>query len=322
MPRQAVFLDASTLAPSDLDLSALREITDLTEYPSTSPEETAARCKGASVAITNKVVFDEAVFTSCPELELVLVAATGVNSIDLEAAKRHGVAVYNVAGYSTSSVVQHTFAFILNLTTQVHRYAAEAGQWPDSPIFTRLDHPTFELAGKTLGIAGLGTIGQGVAKAAQSFGMNLRGLAREEGQASPMGIPRLPREEFFSTSDIVSLHCPLTPQSQGMINAETLGWMKREAFLINTGRGPLIEETDLAEALRNGTIAGAGLDVLAQEPPAADNPLLAEDLLATGRLLITPHTAWIAREARQRLVDGLVANFQAYETGQSTNRVA
>ena len=322
MSRNIVFLDASTLAPSDLDLSALRELGELTEYDATSPSDTISRCKGAEVAITNKVVLDGDIFTACPDLKLVLVAATGVNCIDLEAARAHGVTVCNVAGYSTDSVVQHTFALLLNLATNVHRYAAEAGEWPTSPIFTRLDHPAFEVAGKTLGIAGLGTIGQAVARTAQSLGMKVQALARTEGQAATAGVSRVARDVFFATSDVVSLHCPLTPESEHMINSETLSLMKPTALLLNTGRGPLVDEGALASALRDGTIAGAGLDVLAKEPPTGDNPLLAEDLLATGRLLITPHTAWISREARQRLVDGLVTNLRAYQDGNPVNQVA
>jgi glycerate dehydrogenase len=322
MPHNLVFLDTSTLAPADLDLGELRHLGALTEYDATAPADTISRCRHADVAITNKVVLDEAVFSACPDLKLVLVAATGVNCIDLEAARRHGVTVCNVAGYSTNSVVQHTFALLLNLATNVHRYTAEAAQWPDSPIFTRLDHPAFELAGKTLGIAGLGTIGQAVARTAQSLGMSVQALARSEDHASIDGIPRVSRALFFATSDVVSLHCPLTPESEHMISSETLNLMKPGSLLINTGRGPLVDEAALATALRQGAIAGAGLDVLAQEPPAADNPLLADDLLASGRLLITPHTAWIAREARQRLVDGLVANLRAFDAGSPTNRVA
>jgi glycerate dehydrogenase len=317
------FLDASTLAASDLDLSALEHLGTLTSFPTTTSAETIERCQTAEVVITNKVLLTAETFQACPNIKLVLVAATGVNCVDLDAAKAHGIPVCNVAGYSSSSVAQHTFALLLNLATNVHRYAAEAPLWPQSPIFTRLDHPAFELAGKSLGIAGLGDIGASVANIARSLGMTVHALGRKGSSNSILpDIPRLGRDSFFSTSDVISLHCPLTPETEHLINTATLDLMKPSALLINTSRGPLVDEPALAKALRENTIAGAGLDVLSAEPPSPENPLLADDLLDSGRLLITPHTAWISREARQRLVDGLVANLQAFLNGTPVNRVA
>lgn len=317
------FLDTSTLSPADLNLEPLEQLAELTTFPTTSSAETIARCQAADIIITNKVLITADVFKACPNLKLVLVSATGVNCVDLEAAKTHRVPVCNVAGYSSDSVAQHSFALLLNLATNIHRYSAEAQLWPDSPIFTRLDHPVVELAGKALGIVGLGDIGSSVARIAESFGMSVQALAREgSSNANLPHIPRLDSEAFFSSADVVSLHCPLTPETEQLINATTLAQMKPGAFLLNTSRGPLIDEAALAAALRAGGIAGAGLDVLSVEPPAPDHPLLAEDLLATGRLLVTPHTAWISREARQRLLDGLAANLQAFLDGTPINRVA
>ncbi|MDE0825354.1 MAG: D-2-hydroxyacid dehydrogenase [Akkermansiaceae bacterium] len=317
------FLDASTLAPADLDFGPLEQLGTLTTFPTTSPAETTARCQNADVIITNKVLITADTFQSCPNLKLILIAATGTNCVDLDAAKSHRIPVCNVAGYSSNSVAQHTFALLLNLATNVHRYSAEAKLWPDSPIFTRLDHPATELAGKTLGIAGLGDIGSAVANIAQSFGMHVQALAREGSSNSTQpDTPRVDRNTFFSTSDVISLHCPLTPETKNLINADTLVLMKQSAVLINTSRGPLVNEAALAYAIRTNSIAGAGLDVLAQEPPSPDNPLLAPTLLSTGRLLITPHTAWISHQARQSLLAGITANLQSFLNNTPTNRVA
>lgn len=317
------FLDASTVSPSDLDLGALERLGTLTCFDLTSPDDTVARCGDADVVITNKVLITSEVFEKCRSLKLVLVSATGVNCVDLEAAKAHGVPVCNVAGYSSSAVAQHVFALLLNLVTNVHRFAAEADQWPASPIFTRLDYPVIELSGRTLGIVGLGDIGSAVATVAQAFGMKVQVLARQGSTNAHLPeLPRVDQATFFSSSDVISLHCPLTAETEKLIDAEVLASMKPSAFLINTGRGPLVDEVALADALRNGGIAGAGLDVLSVEPPPPDHPLLAPDLLASGRLLVTSHTAWTSREARQRLLDGVAANLKAFLDGSPTNRVA
>ena len=312
-----VFLDASTLDRRDLDLSVLGSFGPLTLHDVTSPDQVSARIAGADVVITNKVPITDASLAANPTVKLVVSAATGVNQIDLDACKARGVMVCNVAGYSTDSVAQHTFALLLNLVTAVDRYAATSGKWPTLPIFTSLEHPVTELAGKTLGIVGLGTIGRAVARIATAFGMNVVAFARE--QASPDGdIPRLGGEAFFKTCDVISLHCPLTEQTRHFINRETLGLMKPTALLLNTGRGPLIDESALADALRAGKIGGAGLDVLSTEPPPAGHVLLANDL---PNLLITPHTAWSSREARQRLLDGILANIRGFMNGTPVNRI-
>lgn len=319
-----VFLDAATTTrEGDIDFGPLEALGELVLYDHSTPDQTAARCADADIILTNKVVLDAAVMDACSDLKLIQVCATGTNNVDLDAARERGIPVCNVSGYSTAAVVQHTFALILNLVTNVHRFAAEATEWPRSPFFTRLDHPVSELAGKTLGIAGLGTIGSAVADAAEAFGMKVVALARKGATGYPGGNrPRVQADEFFAHSDLISLHCPLTEDTEKMINAETLALMPDHALLINTGRGPLIDETALVAALEDGAIAGAGLDVLTEEPPAADYPLI----LAAAKmpnLLITPHTAWSSVESRRRLMDGVVGNLNAFTAGESElpNRV-
>ena len=309
------FLDASTVG--DVDLSQLALHGELKVYSTTSPEQVTSRLQPASIAITNKVVIDAAALENAPALKLICIAATGTNCVDLAAAKAAGVTVCNVAGYSTASVTQHTLGLLINLATGMNRYASESGQWAKSPIFTRLDHPMIDLADKTLGIIGLGTIGKSVAKAAKGFGMNVIALARDGAQQGE--IERLPREAFFAQADAVTLHCPLTPSTEKIINSETLEMMKTSAFLINTGRGQLIDENDLAAALKNGTISGAGLDVLTAEPPQADHVLLDSDL---PNLVITPHTAWASIESRRRLLQGVAGNIAAYLAGAPENVVS
>ena len=316
------FLDSSTLTRGDIDFSALEAFGSLTLHRVTSAADTLERSGGAEIIITNKVVLDAATIGALSDLKLILVSATGVNVVDLEAAREHGIPVCNVAGYSTPSVAQHVAALLLALATNVHRYNAELDQWPGSPIFTRLDHPVVELAGKICGIVGLGEIGSAFASIVESLGMTVQVLSRERSNNPRRPeFARLPHHDFFATSDVVSLHLPLTTDNEQMINREVLALMKPSAFLLNASRGPLIDEDALAEALRGDLIAGAGLDVLSVEPPPLDHPLLAPDLRAKN-LLITPHTAWLSRESRQRLLDGLVANLQAFLDGNPTNRVA
>jgi glycerate dehydrogenase len=309
------FLDASTLGEVDLD--PLSEFGELNIHAVTSPGETADRLRDTTIAITNKVVIDADVISSATQLKLICIAATGTNCVDLEAAQKAGIPVCNVAGYSTASVTQHTIGLLINLATGMHRYASETSQWADSPIFTRLDYPMTDLAGKTLGIVGLGTIGRSVANAAAGLGMKVIALAREGG-SSDGNIPRIPREQFFAQADVVTLHCPLTPQTHQIIHDETLSMMKSSSFLINTGRGDLIHEDDLAAALKNGTISGAGLDVLTTEPPAMDHILLGNDI---PNLIITPHTAWASIESRHQLLDGIVENIRGFLAGRLLNQV-
>lgn len=316
------FLDSSTLTRGDLDFAPLEAFGTLILHPLTTSAEILDRCRGAEVVITNKVVLDAATIGALPELKLILVSATGVNVVDLEAATARGIPVCNVASYSTPSVAQHVASLLLALATNLNRYVAELDQWPRSPIFTRLDHPVVELSGKTCGIIGLGEIGAAFARIAEALGMSVQVLAREgSSNRRRPELPRFPLHDFFSTSDVVSLHLPLTEENLHMIDREVLALMKPTAFLLNASRGPLIDEDALADALRTGQIAGAGLDVLSAEPPPADHPLLAPDL-RDKNLLITPHTAWLSRESRQRLLDGLAANLRGFLDGKPVNRVA
>ncbi|MCB1077928.1 MAG: D-2-hydroxyacid dehydrogenase [Verrucomicrobiae bacterium] len=313
-----VFLDRKTLDAGDIAFSALEAIGPVTYHEVTRPAEIAERIATADIALTNKVIVDAAAMDAAPDLKLIQVVATGVNNVDLAAARERGIAVCNVSGYSTPSVAQHTFALILNLMTQAHRYGAEAALWSASPIFTRLDHPIAELSGRTLGIAGLGDIGKAVARIGEAFGMRVIGLSRQGMVSDPTGYDRLPREAFFAESDVISLHCPLTDDTKHLIREETLAQMKSTAILINTGRGPLIDEAALIDALRSGRIAGAGLDVLSVEPPAPDHPLLDPTI---PNLLVTPHTAWASRESRRRLLDRVVENLKAFLEGAPLSQV-
>lgn len=318
-----VFLDESTLHSGEMDLSGLAEFGELTCYPVTGAAEVLERCLGAHTLISNKVVLDEATIAQCSErgLKQIISCATGVNQIDVVAAKKYGVTVQNVAGYSTEAVAQHVFAMILNLATKVHLFDKDARNWPEYPIFTSLEYPIFELKGKVLGIVGLGEIGRAVARVGMAFGMQVQALARGEnqaGQVSETGVERVTEEDFYATSDVISLHCPLTETTQGMIDRAKLKSMKSRIVLINTARGPLIVEEDLAQALRSGEIAAAGLDVLSTEPPAADNPLIN---YKGDNLMLTPHTAWSAQEARVRLYNGLLENLESYRSGSPKNLI-
>ncbi len=315
-----VFLDRATTDRGDLDFSKLESFGRLVSYPTSSREETRARLAEAEIVLTNKALVGDEEMDAAPRLKLIQVVATGVNNIDLEAARARGLAVCNVAGYSTEAVAQHVFASLLNLVTNVHRYAAEAVRWAESPIFTRLDYPVGELAGKTLGIVGLGAIGRAVARIGAAFGMRVVAYGRE-GASTEGDIPRLAPDDFFAQADVITLHCPLTPETKHFIQASTLAKMKPGALLINTGRGDLVHEADLIRALREGRLGGAALDVLTPEPPAADHPFLVAIAEGLDTLFITPHTAWSALEARQRLLDEIAANLQAFRAGERRNRV-
>jgi glycerate dehydrogenase len=311
-----VFLDRDTTDRGDIDLSEIESLGKLVYHGTTHPSEVNERIAVADIILTNKVVIKGEEMDAASNLKLIQIVATGVNNVDLDAARQRGLAVCNVSGYSTESVVQHVFASLLNLETNAHRFAAEKHLWPDSPIFTRLDYPINELCGKTLGIVGLGAIGKAVARVGTAFGMNIVALARKG--VSIGAITRLPKKDFFAVSDVVTLHCPLTPQTLHFINSETLGMMKSSAILINTGRGDLINEPHLVTALKNGTIRAAAVDVVTPEPPPADHPLIAA---ALNNLFVTPHTAWSSIEARQRLVDKIVDNIEAFRRSEKLNRI-
>ena len=312
-----VFLDAATMDRGDLDWSGLEKEGRLRRHPLSRPEDIPGRVADATVIISNKAPVTAAVLDAAPQLKLVVSAATGVNQIDLDACRTRGIAVANVAGYSTASVAQHCFALLLELATRTGLHATRIhDDWPASPCFTRLDHPLVELSGKTLGIIGLGAIGRAVAHLAAAFGMKVVALDRKG--AAPSPIPRLPEAEFLASCDVLSFHCPLTPETDRFLNAERIQRMKPGALVINTGRGGLIDESALASALRDGRLGGAGLDVLSVEPPPPDHPLLARDL---PNLVITPHTAWSTREARIRLLQGIIDDIRAFKSGTPLNRI-
>lgn len=304
---RGVFLDALTMKLEELDTSALEGVLDHWDlFETTTPEETAERIKDADVVITNKVVLDRALIEGAPRLKLICVCATGTNNIDLDAAAEKNIPVKNVTGYTGSSLAQHTLALMLALATRWHQYDADVkgGRWTQSPIFCRLDYPVIELAGKNLGIIGYGDLGGKVARLGEALGMNVLVADSFTGEQKP---GRVPVAKLLADSDVVSLHCPLTENTEKLVNRDFLHGMKKSAFLINTARGGLVDEAALAEALKSGEIAGAALDVLSVEPPPADHPLLDREI---PNLIITPHNAWISRESRQRLLDGVEGNIR------------
>jgi glycerate dehydrogenase len=315
----SVFLDLASADRGDLSLASLHEAASpWTTYPQTPPALTLERIGGAAVAVTNKVVIDRAAMAACPGLRLICVAATGTNNVDLVAARERGIAVCNVTGYATPSVVQHVFALILALTTRLaeHAAAAQDGRWAASEMFCVLDFPFRELAGKTLGIVGYGELGRGVARVAQALGMTVLVAQRPGG---PAQAGRVPLDGLLAQADVLTLHVPLADNTRGLIGARELALMKRDALLIDTARGGIVDEAALAEALRAGRLGGAGVDVLAVEPPREGSPLLAVDI---PNLIVTPHVAWASREARQRLIDEVAANIRAFREGRERNRVA
>jgi len=295
-----------------------RALPELACHEMTEPDQLLDRCLDAEIIITNKVVLDAGILKQLEALQMICVTATGTNNVDLDYCTKHGITVCNVRDYATASVVQHVFTLILALTTRLNDYraAVAAGDWSRSSQFCLLDYPISELEGKTLGIIGYGVLGQAVAQVASAFGLKVLVAQRPGSGQCPEG--RVPLEEFYARSDIISLHCPLAENTQGLISTETLRQMQDHALLINTARGGLVDESALALALREARIGGAGLDVLSQEPPPADHPLLAADI---PNLLITPHIAWASRESRQRLLDQVGDNIMAYLNGQPQNVV-
>ncbi len=309
-----VVLDGYTLNPGDLNWKDLEDQGDLTVYDRTSVHEIVTRASGAQVVLTNKTPLSADTLEKLPDLTYIGVLATGYNIIDIQYAKERGIVVTNVPGYGTDSVVQMTFALLLELCVRAQRHSDSvmAGKWSQSPDFCFWEYPLVELAGKNLGIIGFGDIGQRVADVATAFGMNILGHSRTQtDQSHRKNFRWADEDELLSQSDVISIHCPLTPQTQGLINQGTLAKMKKSAFLLNTSRGPIVVEKDLAEALRKGQIAGAALDVLSVEPPAADHPLFGLE-----NCLITPHIAWATKEARSRLMGMAAANLAAYLDGK------
>jgi len=312
-----VVLDMDTIDRGDLDLAGLEATLPSWRFHNIAdPEDTATRLRGAAVAVTNKVVLDAATLEAAG-LKFVCVAATGTNNVDLDAARRLGVPVSNVRQYAGASVAQHVFALILALTVRLddYRRAVAAGEWQASPYFCLLDFPIRELAGKTLGIVGYGDLGQSVARLGEAFGMQVL-VAGRRGFAPPAG--RAPFEEVLTRADVLSLHCPLTDDTRGLIGAAELARMKPDAVLINTARGGLVDEAALAAALRAGRLGGAGMDVLTREPPVGGNVLLDPGI---PNLIVTPHIAWASREARQRVIDEVANNVRAFLDGAPRNLV-
>lgn len=309
---RAVFLDHTSLDLGDLDLSPWREtFSELVLHASTAQDQVIERLQGAQVAISNKVLIDTAALAACPDLKLILVTATGVNNVDLQAAREHGVVVSNCQGYGTPSVAQHTLMLLLSMATRLPDYqqAVRQGKWQTSSQFCLLDFPIVELEGKTLGLLGHGELGGAVAKLAEAFRMRVL-LGQIPGR--PARPDRVPLNELLPQVDALTLHCPLNDHTRDMLGAHELSLMKPKAFIVNTARGGLINEQALADALRRGHLGGAATDVLTVEPPVEGNVLLSGDI---PRLIITPHSAWGSQEARQRIVAQVNENAQAFSAG-------
>jgi len=314
-----VFLDADTVNPNELDMSELESsVASLTLYGKTTGDQLMARTEGAECVITNKVKLDRHFFESRPDVRLVCITATGTNNIDLIAAEEHGVAVVNCRGYSTGSVAQHTLMLILMLLRSESSYDRQIkqGDWSRSEMFCLLNDPIRETGDLTLGIVGYGDIGREVQRLCEALGM--RTIISERIGSEPRK-GRVALEQVVAQSDILTLHCPLTEQTRALINTDRLSAMKPGALLVNTARGELIDEAALKNALLNGTLGGAALDVLSEEPPPHDHPLLAVDL---PNLIVTPHTAWASRKARQEAVQQTAENICAWLDGQTLRRVA
>lgn len=317
MPVKIVVLDGATLNPGDTPWTPIQLHGELTVYPSTPPESIVDRCAGAEIVVTNKVPLDAQTLAQLADLKLIAVTATGYNVVDISAAEKLGITVCNVPVYSTQAVAQHVFAMVLEFTHRVsqHNDAIAEGQWQRRSQFSFWLSPITELSGKTMGIVGFGRIGQATAKLAQAFGMNIAVSSRTR-----KNVPGFESAQWgsindvFATSDYVTLHCPLTAENNAFVDRSLIEKMKPNALLINTARGGLINESDLADALNAHQIGGACLDVLSTEPPASSNPLLSAD-----RCLLTPHIAWTAIEARQRLMKITADNIEAYLAGHPKN---
>lgn len=314
-----VFLDAFTANPGDLSWSAFEALGHCTIHDRTPSAETIERAKDAEVVITNKAVLSRAVIESLPKLRYIGVIATGYNVVDVAAARERGIVVTNVPGYGSPSVAQAVFALLLELTNHTGQQTRDVsqGRWAACPDFCFWDKPIIELQGLTLGLVGLGDIGASVARIALAFGMKVIATRRTWAVQPPEGITPAPLDKVLSESDVVSLHCPLTDETKHLIDATSLAQMKPTALLINTARGPLIDEPALAAALNEGRIAGAGLDVLSVEPPSKDNPLF-----TAKNCLITPHTAWASRASRHRLITIAAENLRQWQAGRAINVVS
>jgi len=320
---KGVILDVDSLGSGDVDLGPITGLPlswDI--YGTSQPEEIVERIADAEIVLTNKAPIGKAELLAAPELKYIGVLATGTNVIDLNATKAKGVAVTNVVGYGTASVVQHTWALILALTTKLPDYnvAALDGRWSESPFFCLLDFPVNELSGKVLGIVGYGQLGRKVADIGRAFGMEVQvaSLPWRHGDNPGGQVDRMPFDQLLAKADVISLHCPLTEETRNLIGRKQLAMMKNSALLVNCARGGIVDEQALADALEDGVIAGAGVDTLTEEPPKNGNPLLNLDI---PNLIVTPHSAWVAKESRQRLIAQVAENIQAFLAGEPTNVV-
>lgn len=313
-----VVLDSYTLNPGDQNWEPLQTLGDFTEYDRTPPAQIVERAQDAEVVLVNKVILNREIINQLPKLRYIGVLATGYNNIDIEAAKEKGIVVTNVRAYGPASVAQQSFALLLALVNhaELHSQSVHNGEWTNAADWCYWKTPLVELAGKTLGLIGFGDIGSQVARIAQAFGMKVIVYRKNPSRTQDDSITLVSLEAIFTQSDVVSLHCPLTDETKEIINATHLALMKPTAYLLNTGRGPLINEQELADALKQGTIAGAGLDVLSVEPPKADNPLL-----SAPNCIITPHIAWATFEARKRLLSMAADNVKAFLNGNPVNTI-
>ena len=311
-----VILDGICVNPGDLSWEDMSKLGELTIYERTAPQQVVERCVGAEAVITNKVMITDEVMAALPQLKYVGILATGYNVVDIDAAHRRGITVTNIPAYSTDSVAQMTFAHILNITNRVEHYAMEVreGKWSAHPDFCYWNTPLPELAGKTLGIVGLGNTGMRVACIAHAFGMDVFAMTSKNAADLPEGIQKTTLQGLLATSDILSLHCPLNDETFHLINAQTIAMMKRGAILINTGRGPLVDEEAVAKALDEGQLMAYGAEVMAQEPPQKNHPLFSHP-----HAFLTPHIAWATREARERLMVIAANNLKAFAEGEKLN---
>lgn len=312
-------LDGYSLNPGDLDWSPVERLGDVTFFDRTPADKIVERAADADIVLTNKVPFSADTLRQLPRLRFICVLATGYNIIDTEAAARQGVVVANIPAYSTMSVAQMAFAHILNITNHVASYAREVadGKWTNCPDFCFWDSALTELAGKTMGIVGLGNTGMATARIAVAMGMKVVAMTSKSADTLPEGITPAPLDDVLASADVVSLHCPLTPSTRHLINAASIAKMKPSAILINTGRGPLVDEQAVADALNGGRLAAFGADVLSQEPPRGDNPLL-----SARNCFLTPHIAWATLEARTRLMSTATENVRQFIAGEPVaNRV-
>ena len=313
-----VVLDGYAANPGDISWEGMHALGELTVYDRTAPTQLLERAKDAHILLTNKVIINDAAMAQLPQLRYIGVLATGYNVVDTAAARQRGIVVTNIPAYSTDSVAQLTFAHILNITHSVDHYARQnrMGAWTASNDFVYWDTPLIELSGKTMGIVGLGSIGMKVATIARCFGMHVSALTSKAADALPEGFSKATLDELLAVSDVLSLHCPLTPQTHHLINADTLAKMKPTAILVNTGRGPLVDEQAVADALQAKRLAAYCADVLSVEPAQATNPLLGCD-----NAYLTPHIAWATFEARHRLMQMAIANVDAFISGKPINVV-